>query len=90
MAETWQSILTEGEALLEGKLLIPHPLLPQGYGISLKLFAENPAPLELVGTVHGRSLYPFAAKGPTLSDINSSRFSRLTGGNAGGFALWFN
>lgn len=90
MAEAWQMILTEGEALLDGSLLIPHPLLPEGYGISLKLFAENPAPLEFVGTAHGRSLYPFAAKGPTMSAINWSRFSRLTGGNAGGFALWFN
>jgi hypothetical protein len=90
MVETWQTILAEGEALLDGTLLVPHPLLPEGHGLSLKLFIEDPSPLELVGTVHGRSLYRYVVKGPTMSGINWSRFARLTGGNAGGFALWFN
>lgn len=46
--EGWQNILKDVEAVVEGKLLIPHPLLPEGYGIGLPSYVDNPAPLDLV------------------------------------------
>ena len=89
-ADAWQAILDDTEALLEGKLLMPHPLLPQGVGISLKAYAENPGPLDLLDWVHGIGAYEYAAKGPMISRQRWLAFNRLTGGNAGGFALFFN
>lgn len=90
VARTWQSILADGEAVLEGKLLIPHPLLPTEYGINLKSYIENPTPLEFAASIQGIAFYEHVAKGPTMSSFYWSRLTRLTGGNAGGFALFFN
>lgn len=89
-ADAWQAILDDAEALLDGRLLLPHPLLPEGVGISLKAYAENPGPLDLLDWVHGIGAYEYAAKGPMISRQRWLAFNRLTGGNAGGFALFFN
>lgn len=88
--EGWQNILIDVEAVVEGKLLIPHPLLPEGYGISLPSYVDNPAPLDLVGWISAIDLYPYAAKGPLTTMQNWRAFQRLTFGNAGTFALFLN
>ncbi len=90
VARTWQNILADAEAVLEGKLLIPHSLLPAGYGINLKSYVENPTPLELAASIQGIAFYEHVARGPTMSSFYWSRLARLTGGNAGNFALFFN
>ena len=90
MARGWQAVLADAEAVLEGRLLLPHPLFPSDTGISLKAYAENPAPLDLINWIHGIAGYPYAAKGPMISRQRWLSFQRLTGGNAGGFALFFN
>ncbi len=90
MAQGWQDILEDAENLLEGRLLLPHPLLPAGTGISLKAYADNPGPLDVLDWVHGIGAYGYAAKGPMISAQRWRAFQRLTGGNAGGFALFFN
>ena len=90
LAEGWQNILLDIEAVLEGKLLIPHPGLPEGYGISLPAYVDNPTPLDLVNWLHGIGAYRHAARGPLLTNQNWQTFQRLSLGNAGGFALLFN
>lgn len=90
LAEGWQSILKDFEATLNGDLLIPHPLLPDGYGLSLPAYVANPSGLDLVGWVHGVDAYKYAAKGPRLTSQSWRAFQRLTSGRAGGFALFFN
>ena len=90
VAEGWQNILADAEAVLDGRLLIPHPLLPPGHGISLPAYVENPAPLDLTRWVHGVGAYPYAAKGPRITAQSWQAFERLTSGNAAGFALFFN
>lgn len=90
VAEAWQNILRDIEAMLEGKLLITHPALPAGYGLSLPAYVADPAPLDIVGWLHGVSAYRYAAKGPRLTSQSMRAFERLTLGNAGGFALLFN
>ena len=90
MAAGWQAILKDAEDLLEGRLLLPHPLLPSDIGINLKAFAEDPAPLDLLNWVHGIGAYPYAAKGPLITRQRWLAFQRLTRGNAAGFALFFN
>lgn len=90
LAEGWQSILKDVEATLEGDLLIHHPLLPDGYGISLPAYVADPAPLDLIGWIHGIEAYRYAAKGPRLTGQSWQAFQRLTAGNARGFALFLN
>lgn len=90
LAEGWQNILSDVEATLEGKLLINHPLLPEGYGLSLPAYVANPSALDLIGWIHGVDAYPYAAKGPRLTGQSWQAFQRLTRGNAGGFALFLN
>ena len=90
LAQAWQNILAEAEAVLEGRLLIPHPLLPQGHGISLKAYVEDPAAIDLLSWVQGSGVYKYAAKGPKITLGSWRAFSRLARGNAGGFALFFN
>lgn len=86
----WQRVLDEAEAVLQGRLLIGHPLLPPGTGINLAAWLDAPAPLDLAGWIHGVAAYPYAARGPVISGINWGRFAQLAGGRGGTFALWFN
>ncbi|MDW4549510.1 hypothetical protein R5H32_09120 [Defluviimonas sp. D31] len=90
VAEAWQAILADAEAVLDGRLLVPHPLLPPGYGIDLSAYVEDPAPIDILEWIHGKGAYPYAAKGPRISAQSWRAFERLTAGNAGGFALYFN
>ncbi|MCW3782753.1 hypothetical protein [Defluviimonas salinarum] len=90
VAEAWQAILADAEAVLDGRLLVPHPLLPPGYGIDLSAYIEDPAPIDILEWIHGKGAYPYAAKGPRISAQSWRAFERLTAGNAGGFALYFN
>lgn len=90
MIAAWQDILNDGEDLLEGRLLLPHPLIPGGRGISLAAYFDRPSPLGLLDWVHGVGAYRYAASGPRISRQRWVAFQRLTGGNAGGFALLFN
>lgn len=86
----WQAILADAEDVLEGRLLLPHPLLPEGQGINVAAYFEDPTPIELLDWVHGIGVYPFVAKGPIVTRQRWLAFQRLTAGNAGGFALFFN
>ncbi|MDQ2094708.1 hypothetical protein [Rhodalgimonas zhirmunskyi] len=86
----WQGVLEDAEAVLNGRLLVPHPLLPPGYGISLTSYENNPTPLDLLEMIHGIAMYEHAAQGPLISTQRWSQFDRLTGGRAGTFALFFN
>lgn len=89
-ARLWQAILNDAELVLNGDLLIPHPLLPAGYGISLKSYIQNPSPIDIVGMIHGVNMYPFVEKGPRVSNRNWAAFRRLLQGRASVFALFFN
>ncbi len=90
VATGWQNILADAEAVLEGKLLLPHPLLPTGYGINLRAYVNDPGPLVLVDWIHGVGAYPYVARGPLITAQSWQAFRRLAGGNAGGLALFFN
>ena len=86
----WQGVLEDAAALLDGKLLTPHPLLPEGYGISLTRYEENPTPLDLMAMVHGVAFYDHVAQGPMISPQRWQSFNRLARGNGGLFSVWLN
>ncbi len=90
LADAWQAVLTDGEALLDGRLLIRHPLLPAGTGVSVARWLENPAPLDLVGWLHGRAAYPYLARGPQMTLESWLELQRLTQGNGFAFAIFLN
>lgn len=90
MARAWQNILADAEAVLEGRLLLPHPLLPEGYGIDLAAYVRDPGPIDLIAWIQGIGVYPYAARGPRITAQNWQAFSRLTQGRAGTFSLFFN
>ncbi|MGB7318254.1 MAG: hypothetical protein WBC85_09850 [Planktotalea sp.] len=89
-AETWQHILEEADALVQGNLLIPHPLLPQGTGISLKAYFDDPSPLDLLAWVQGHAAYRYTQRGQRLSNQSWQRLQRLSSGNAALFAIFLN
>ncbi|MEX0300891.1 MAG: hypothetical protein AB3N24_00575 [Leisingera sp.] len=89
-AEAWQRILSDAEAVLEGKLLIPHPQFPAGYGINAAAYFDDPSPLNLLDWLHGIGAYRYAARGPLMTGQSWRAFNRLTRGNATGFALFLN
>lgn len=89
-ADQWQVILAEIEAMLNGELLVQHPLLPEHYGINIPAFVANPSPLTIQGLVAGVPFYPYVEKGPRLSSVNWQRFNRIVGGHATLFAILYN
>lgn len=77
--------IEEALALLDGRLLIPHPLLPDGTGVSLRAWAETPGPLDPLAVIQGSGVWPWMQRGPSsaflgLRDIGSL----LAGGLAPG------
>jgi len=86
----WLAVLGDAEALLEGRLLIPHWRLRSGAGINLRRLMEAPIPIDLIGWAHGVDLLPYAEEGPRISDQSWRDFVRITGGNAALFAVFLN
>ncbi|WP_322865150.1 hypothetical protein U5922_002435 [Aquicoccus sp. G2-2] len=89
-AEAWQSVLSDAEAALAGRLLVPHPLLPTGTGISLAHYEQNPTPIDIVNALHGIGFYEHVARGSRISMQAWRAFGRLTNGRAGAMAFYFN
>jgi hypothetical protein len=89
-AEAWLTVLDEAEAVLQGRLLLPHPLLPQGVGINLASWFDAPGPVDVLAWVQGVGALPHAARGPQISALSWQRFGALAQGRAGALALWFN
>ena len=90
LREAWIAILSDAEKVLNGDLLIPHFLLPSTHGISLALYVESPSSLDPIPWLHGAGAYDYVKEGQRISIANWHNFSRLVGGNAAGFALFFN
>lgn len=90
LVEAWKGVLDDAEAVLNGRLLLPHPLLPPGHGISLAHYESAPTPIDLVPAIHGIGFYEHVAQGPLITAQSWSMFSRLSNGRAGAMAFYFN
>jgi len=71
----WQAVLTDGEALLEGRRTIPFWRGP--LGIDLAAWLENPAPLPLDGVIQGWALMDYISDAPRVSPESFRRFSDM-------------
>ncbi|MEM6741125.1 MAG: hypothetical protein AAF646_13490 [Pseudomonadota bacterium] len=90
LAEAWQTVLADAEALLDGRLLLPHPALSADMGVNVAAWFDDPSPIDLVGWIHGRDAYPYLARGPMIDGESWLAFQRETMGNGFAFALFFN
>jgi hypothetical protein len=86
----WRLVLTELEALLEGKKLLPHWRFKDGRGFSVKRFLSDSRETDLVLLIQGTAAVPYLEEGP-LSDATTWRqITMLFRGNFLGYALWIN
>lgn len=86
----WQAVLADAEKVLHGEYLVPHYYLPEGYGINLKKYVENPGPIDLLPSILGIGYYNYVEKGPRMSRGAWTSFNRLVNGRASTFAVFFN
>jgi hypothetical protein len=94
VAAGWQDVLDELESVLAGDALVPFWRV-EGHnaasvGININKFLNAPGDLDLFLMVHGAAFAPYMEKGRVVDIDVLERFSELTGGQGGMFALWFN
>lgn len=91
MIGAWKDFLNEGEAILDGKKLIPHwRFSGADRGLNLRrVFAETKE-LDVVLWIQGSGVVPFLEQGEVTSAETWSRFQRIFQGNFIGFAIWIN
>ncbi len=88
---SWLSILEEGEAILQGKKLVPHWRVQNpNMGINLNRIFIEPRTLDFVLWVHGSGIIPYLESGE-VSDRNTwLALIQAFGRNFIGFSIWFN
>jgi hypothetical protein len=75
--QLWMGVLSDGEALLNGKALIPYWRAAEGRGINLRRMFLEPAPIDLMGWVQGYAALPYLEEGRAVSADNWRRFETL-------------
>lgn len=84
----WQTALTEFEAVLDGKLLLPHWRYRQG--IDFAAFFTEPRPFDLVLWATGHGALPYLKDGPQISQASWDRWQAIFAGQFLTYAIWFN
>lgn len=92
IADSWQTILAEGGAILKGETVLPYWRFERDTvrGISLRKMFTDPAPVDLVLWIQGAGALPYLEEGKLASSRNWNQFMRLLGGDAPLYALWLN
>jgi len=86
--DAWMAALDEAEAILDGRLLVPHWRFTRG--IDLKAFFESPRTFDLVMFLTGSGAVPYLTDGPVSSHERWTKITRAFEDNFFGYALWFN
>jgi hypothetical protein len=84
----WMATLDTADAILDGKLLIPHWRFHQGF--DLKAYFENATRTDLVMLLTGYDALPFIKAGPIADAASFAAANRVFGENLLGYAFWFN
>ncbi len=96
MADGWQEVLGEIEAVLEGEALVPYWRFNNGYdaetgtGVNVAKYLQNPGDLDIILWLHGAAAVPYLENGPLARGDAWNRFSRMTRGDGLILAAWFN
>jgi hypothetical protein len=88
--QMWMAVLADGEALLNGKALVPYWRAAEGRGINLQRLFTEPAPVDLIGWVQGYAAVPYLEQGRTVSADSWQAFEQMLGGDALLFTLFLN
>jgi hypothetical protein len=86
--DAWMAALDEADAILDGRILVPHWRFARGFDI--KMFFEAPQAFDLVMLATGPGAIPFLREGPITSQQRWNEITRSFEGNFFGYALWFN
>jgi hypothetical protein len=89
MVQGWQDFLTEAEAILAGRTLVPHWRFADR-GFNLRRVFTEPRKFDLVLWVQGSSAQPYVEDGPVTRPEFWMRMQNLFRGEFIGFAIWFN
>lgn len=87
--DAWARFLDEAEAVLRGKMLVPHWRVTGDQGINLKRVFTEPRPFDLVMWIHGAAAVPFLEKGELVTRETARTLSRTFQGRFVVFAIWF-
>jgi hypothetical protein len=90
MGDRWLAVLADGEALLNGQVLVPYWRLGDGGGINVGKMFTDPAPIDLIGWIQGTDAVAYMDQGPMISGENWRMFERLVGGEAMLFSIFLN
>jgi hypothetical protein len=90
MVDGWLEFVTEAEALLAGKKLVPFWRGKVGRGVNLRRCFTEPRRFDLVLWVQGTAAAAYLEKGTLTTPAVWARLQRVFGGEFIGFALWFN
>ena len=88
--DVWLAVLSDGEALLQGRVLIPYWRGKSGQGLNLAALFDDPRPVSITGWLQGWAAVPYLQPGPTVSDTNLRMFENLLSGNSGLMMIFLN
>ena len=86
--DAWLGLMTQLDAVLDGKLLVPHWRFVKGVNLA-KVF-DQPKSFDLVLWITGPAALPYLEDGPTMSDSDWGQASRIFEGNLWTYAFYFN
>jgi hypothetical protein len=81
-------VMDEFEAVLDGRKLVPHWRLQNGFNFRRALIEHRN--FDLVLSITGPGVRPFAEDGPSISAASWNEITRTFQGNFLGYAVWFN
>jgi hypothetical protein len=81
--DTWLDVLADGEALLQGRILMPYWRGAAWQGLNLGRMFDEPAPVSIASWIQGWAAVPYLEKGPVIDGASLRRFEAMMGGNAG-------
>ena len=90
LGAAWQEVLADAEAILDGRLLLPHWRLSDAAGINLASVLQSPPSIDIIGLIQGYTFAEHVERGPVVDFDSLSRFDDMTGGNSPFFAIVLN
>ncbi len=88
VVSAWRATLDTADAILEGRLLVPHWRFRQG--LDLRAYFQNATRTDLVMLLTGLDALPFLRDGPVASADSFAEANRVFGDQLFGYAFWFN
>lgn len=86
----WQAILADGEAILNGDLLVSYWRIAPAGGVNVKKLFLDPPKVDIVDWVQGSGLLPYLERGPVATSASIRQFENLVGGRSVMFTFLLN